>query len=326
MTSGFRYDRLTGGWVNVAGHRQHRPNLPSDGCPFCVGGLEAPEPYEVRWFENRWPAYGPGEPIEVTRWRGPDGGGDDLIPPVGAAEVVLYSPDHDASLGSMGVDGVRAVVDLWAERTEALMARPEVDYVLVFESRGEEVGATISHPHGQIYGFPFVPPQPAAELVRSAARGACSVCDEVRFEASGGRVVARHGDTYAWVPYASEFPYGVRIASTRHQGGLPDLDEAGLDELATVLSQVLDAYDRLWEAEGEEPDDGERRLVPYLMWIHQLPSDVEPAAHLHVHLAPPERAAGVLRYLAAGEAGSGTLTNPVVPEEAAARLRAIVER
>ena len=90
-----RIDPYLGTVVHVVGARQARPNLPSTGCPFCVGGLEAPDPYEVHWFPNRWPA------MQGDR-----------------CEVVLYTPDHDATLWSLGVSGVRKVIDLWAERTD----------------------------------------------------------------------------------------------------------------------------------------------------------------------------------------------------------------
>jgi UDPglucose--hexose-1-phosphate uridylyltransferase len=112
-----------------------------------VGGLEAPEPYDVRWFPNRWPALAPGATIDFAD-------GTTAHPAAGASEVVLFSPAHGESLASLPVEQVRRVVDLWAERTTALLARPEVEYVLVFENRGREVGATIDHPHGQIYGCP----------------------------------------------------------------------------------------------------------------------------------------------------------------------------
>ena len=127
--------------VHVVGARQKRPNLPSSGCPFCVGGVEAPEPYDVRWFTNRWPAMA----------------GD-------RCEVVLFTPVHDASFWSLGVDGARKVVDLWANRTSELGLRDDVDYVLVFENRGAEVGATIAHPHGQIYAYDHVPSRQTRRL------------------------------------------------------------------------------------------------------------------------------------------------------------------
>src|SRR3954471_4632404 len=138
-----RVDPHLGTIVHIVRARQGRPNLPSTGCPFCPGGLEAPDPYDVRWFRNRWPAM-----------------------PDGRCEVVLYTPEHDATFWSLGVAGARRVIDLWAERTAVLGARDDVAYVLVFENRRAEVGATIAHPHGQIYAFDDVPDQPRSELAR----------------------------------------------------------------------------------------------------------------------------------------------------------------
>jgi UDPglucose--hexose-1-phosphate uridylyltransferase len=298
-----RLDALTGEWVNVVGHRQGRPNLPGTDCPFCVGGLEAPDPYDVRWFPNRWPALAPGAPIH---W----GDGSVAHPAVGAAEVVLFSPAHGQSLASLGIEQVRRVVDLWAERTAALLDRPEIAYVLVFENRGPEVGATIDHPHGQIYGYPFVPPAPAREI-RPGER--CAVCRDVASELdTGTRVVAEHGDWVAWVPFASGYPYGLRIAPCTHVPSLPALDNAERDDLARMLVDTLGRYDRLW------PDT---TRFPYLLWFHQAPADGGDAWHVHAHVAPPLRAPGVPRFVASGELGSGTLSNPVVPEDAARALR-----
>jgi UDPglucose--hexose-1-phosphate uridylyltransferase len=309
----FRLDPLTREWVDIVGHRQHRPNLPTSGCPFCVGGLEAPEPYDVRWFPNRWPALAPGEPLDLDRAAA---AGATTQPAVGACEVVLFSPEHDQSLATLGVEHVGKVVDLWAERTAALLARPEVEYVLVFENRGREVGATIDHPHGQIYAYPFVPPVPAREAEVARAHG-CQVCAEVAVEtAAEERVVATVGDWVAWVPRASGYAYGLRIAPRVHVGSLPALDARHRSDLAAVLVDALGRYDRLWPA----PHPG--YLFPYLLWFHQAPAGGGDEWHVHAHTAPPLRAAGVPRYIASGELGSGTLTNPVVPEQAAADLRA----
>jgi UDPglucose--hexose-1-phosphate uridylyltransferase len=308
VTHELRLDPLTREWVAIVADRQRRPNLaPSsdaaaDGCPFCVGGREAPEPYTVRAFENRWPPFVPGEPID------PDGAlsgssGFTALPPRGASEVVLYSPSHVGSLATIGGSNVRAVVDLWASRTAALLARPEIEYVLVFENRGALVGATIPHPHGQIYAFPFVPPVPRREAEVAAAHG-CPLCTTVVDErGAGARVVRDQAGWLTYVPYASAYPYGTVLAPTEHVTGLPALDDAGRDGLAAALADVVGRYDRLFDAE-----------MPYLMWVH-------PGVHLHIHFAPPLRAPGVPRYVASGEVGSGTFGNPVVPEAAAAQLR-----
>jgi UDPglucose--hexose-1-phosphate uridylyltransferase len=274
-----RLDVHAGTRTYVVGSRQGRPNLPSAGCPFCPGGLEAPEPYGVRWFPNRWPSM-----------------------PGGRCEVVLYTPKHDATFWSLGVEGARRVIDLWAERTASLGARPEIAYVLVFENRGADVGATISHPHGQIYAFDFLPDLPLREL---ALGGLLDEPEE--------RLVATAPGWRAWVPEAAIFPYALRLAPDTAVPDLPALDEDGRDGLARLLVDVLERLDRLFDAQ-----------TPYMLWIHQRPFDGGdwPAAVLHLEIVTPWRAPGVTRYVAAGELGSGVYFNPVAPEDAAAALRA----
>lgn len=297
----FRRDPLTDEWVAIVGDRQDRPNHPTTGCPFCVGGLEAPGPYTVRAFPNRWPPLVPGPPVEFAD------ASDDLHatrPPRGAAEVVLYTSDHDGSLASLGVAGARAVVDLWAERTEALMARPEVEYVLVFENRGAAVGATISHPHGQIYAFPTIPPLPRREA--EVAGASCPLCRVVPAEvATASRVVFDDGEWVTHVPFAAGHPFATLVAPRTHVPDLASLDGPGRNGLAAALVDIVDRYDRVYD----EP-------LPYLMWIH-------PGVHLHVHFAPMHRAPGVLRYIASAEVGAQQLFNPVAPEAAADTLRSV---
>ena len=271
-------DPLSGAVTFVVGSRQARPNLPDDVCPFCPGGLEAPEPYEVRAFPNRWPAM-----------------------PDERCEVVLYSPRHDATFWELGADGAHSVVELWAERSAALGARPDIDYVLVFENRGPEVGATITHPHGQIYAFDFVPEMPLRELHRSGP-----------VSEPGDRLVASVDGWRAWVPEAPTFPYVLLLMPEQPVPDLPSLDGAGRRAMAELLVDVLERLDRLFEAQ-----------TPYMLWIHQRPFDGGswPHARLHVEIVTPWRAPGVARYVAAGELGSGVFFNPVVPEEAARALR-----
>jgi len=273
-----RTDELTGTRTYVVDSRQDRPNLPVAGCPFCPGGLEAPEPYEVRWFRNRWPAM-PGR----------------------RCEVVLYTPLHEATFWSLGVGGARKVVDLWADRSEALGARADIDYVLVFENRGAEVGATIAHPHGQIYAFDFVPALPLRELQAGMLLGD-----------PGDRLVAAASGWRAWVPQAPIFPYALRLVPDAPVPDLPSLDSEGRDGLALLLVDVLERLDRLFDAE-----------TPYMLWIHQRPFDGGdwPTARLHVEIVSPWRAPGVPRFIAAGELGSGVYFNPVAPEAAAQALR-----
>lgn len=283
--SDVRIDELSGATVVMVGSRQHRPNRPATAsCPFCVGGVEAPEPYDVKAFPNRWPSF-----------------------PDGRCEVVLYTPEHDLTFPDLGVDGARRVVDLWAERTAALGARPDVAYVLVFENRGDEVGATISHPHGQIYAYDEVPDVPLTEL-RRAARGECPSCEPV----DDALAVAATGGWRAWVPAASAYPYALLLAPDVHRPDLPSLDGPQRDDLSALLVDVLARLDRLFEVP-----------LPYMLWIHQRPTDggLWPEAHVHLHIVSPMRSPGVQRYVAAAELGSGAFVNPVVPEDAAAALR-----
>jgi UDPglucose--hexose-1-phosphate uridylyltransferase len=278
-----RRDPLTGAVVAVNAERQARPNRPDDDCPFCVGGLEAPEPYDVRAFVNRWPSF-----------------------PDDRCEVVLYTPEHDATFWSLGVDGAVAVVELWAARSAALGARDDVSYVLVFENRGAEVGATIGHPHGQIYSYADVPPNPLHALNADV----CALCMEV----PGDRLVSESGGWRAWVPRASVYPYGLVVAPTAHEPDLPSLSPSLRRELAALLVDVLHRLDALWD-----------RPMPYMMWFHQRPFDdgAWPGAHVHIEIAVPQRAPGVMRFIAGGELGSGLYVNPVAPETAAAELRAL---
>lgn len=282
--SDVRTDELSGATVVMAGSRQHRPNRPSASCPFCVGGVEAPEPYDVKAFPNRWPSF-PGD----------------------RCEVVLYTPHHELTFPDLGVDGARRVVDLWADRTVALGARPDVAYVLVFENRGAEVGATIDHPHGQIYAYDRIPDVPLAEL-RGARRGECPVC----VPADRALAVADADGWRAWVPAASAYPYGLLLAPDVHRPDLASLDGPQRDGLAALLVDVLARLDRLFDTP-----------LPYMLWAHQRPTDggLWPEAHLHLHVISPMRSPGVQRYVAAAELGSGTFVNPVVPEDAAAALR-----
>ncbi len=276
-----RVDPVLGTVVHVVGTRQSRPNRPSTGCPFCVGGLEAPAPYDVRWFPNRWPAM-PGD----------------------RCQVVLYTPKHHATMWSLGTTGVRKVIDLWAERTETLGARSDVDYVLCFENRGAEVGATIAHPHGQIYAYDHVPRRPAALLAGGWTPEANP----------GERLVAKRDGWTAAVPRAATYPIAVTVAPVRRVPDLPALSGASRNRLAALLVDVFRRLDVLFD-----------QPMPYMMWINQRPTDGGdwPQAWLNIEIVSPWRSAGVPRFIAAAEVGAEEYFNPVIPEDLAARLRAL---
>jgi len=276
-----RIDPLTGACVVVTPWRQHRPNLPAGACPFCPGGLEAPEPYDVLHIPNRWPGL-----------------------PNGCHEVVLHSPDHTASFPMLGTARSAQVVELWSARTAALGARGDVDYVFVFENRGQAIGATIDHPHSQILAFSQVPPIPKAEL----SKNHCDLCANP----CNGLIVTRHCQWQAIVPWAPSWPYEMLIFPDTH---VADLPAAGPHRRANLGAILVDCLTRLDQLFGPG--------APYMLWIHQRPYDGRgwPSAHLHVHLAPVLRARGVRRHLAAAELGAGVFFDPVDPHEAAVHLR-----
>lgn len=279
ITDDPRVDPYLGTVVHVVGARQARPNLPSSGCPFCPGGLEAPHPYDVHWFSNRWPAM-----------------------PGNRCEVVLYTSQHDASFSSLGVPGARRVIELWAERFVALGSRDDVGYVLIFENRGAEVGATIAHPHGQIYAYDHVPERPLRLL-------------EAGWQPDGtpaDRLVRALGGWQAWVPVASTYPVALDLAPVERRPDIASLNDRERDELAELLTDVLGRLDRLY---GEP--------LPYMLWLNQRPTDggVWPNAWFNIEIISPWRQANTQRFIAAAELAGGEYFNPVIPEELAAQLR-----
>jgi UDPglucose--hexose-1-phosphate uridylyltransferase len=281
---GLRIDPLTGAQVIVTPWRQDRPNLPG-GCPFCPGGLEAPAPYDLLWFPNRWPGLAEGR-----------------------HEVVVHSPDHHASFTSLGERGSAPVVELWSARTAALAARNDVGYVFVFENRGRAIGATIDHPHSQILAFGAIPPVPGAEL--AAVNCFLCIAQDARL------VVDRNGGWVATVPWAPSWPYEMVLFPSDHVADLPDAGERSRGELAGLLVASLRRIEQLLGADEpymlwfhQRPADG----APW------------PTAHLHAHLAPVLRAPGVIRHLAAAEFGAGVFFDPVDPLAAADQLRQLAD-
>lgn len=312
-----RWDPLLGTWVIVASHRQIRPLLPEGRCPFCPGSGRVPDDYDVYAYENDFPAL-MLEPPE------PDVAGDHLVPVepgFGKCEVTLYSPDHNTTLPQLPLDHVTRLVDHWEERYRELGSIPGIEYVFIFENRGEAVGVTIVHPHGQIYAYPFVPLRVGMELDSSLAylreRGSCLVCDlrerEVREEA---RLLYRHEGFTAFLPSFAQYPYEVFVVPDRHLGSLSDMDARERKGLAAALKCVTGGYDDLFGFP-----------FPYMMCMHQDPTDGGdyPHYHFHIEFYPPMRNRDTLKYNASSETGAGAHINPTSPEEKAAELRAKIK-
>jgi UDPglucose--hexose-1-phosphate uridylyltransferase len=317
-----RWDPTLREWVAYATRRQDRTFLPpAEYCPLCPtrpGGFPTEierESYDIAVFENKFPSF-------VRDAGVPDEPGTPLTPTApgrGVCEVVVYSDDHDATLASLGERRIRNLIEVWADRYGELGAREEVRYVFIFENKGEAIGVTLHHPHGQIYGFPFIPPRPAKEL--QAAReygeqndGSCLHCDVLAQEQEDGRRVVVKGEHFtAFIPFYAHFPFEVHLYAGRCAPSIADLDAGERRDLASVLERLLVGYDDLFGFS-----------LPYMMVMHQAPTDgddYDGIAHFHIEFYPPNRTGEKLKYQAGSETGAGAFIMDVLPEESAETLR-----
>jgi UDPglucose--hexose-1-phosphate uridylyltransferase len=306
-------------WIVLAPERQSRTFLPPpEACPLCPTAdanqfTDVPVAnYDIAVLENRFPSFFASAPAPAK-----------ARPPFasrrarGVCEVVLYTAQHDATLGSLSEDQIARLIDVWTDRYEELGARPEVEYVFIFENRGPEIGVTLSHPHGQIYAFPFIPPHVGRELAAAARYkreyGRCLHCDIVAAEVKDGRRIISSSDgVVAFVPHFARYPYEVQIVPREHRRSLRDLTAEECQDLAIVLKTVLLKYDDLWG-----------RPMPLMMLMHQQPTDGKRHAgcHLHIEFTPPYRSRDQLKYLAGCETGAGTYIMDARPEDTAQELR-----
>jgi UDPglucose--hexose-1-phosphate uridylyltransferase len=293
--------------------------MPNDWCPFCPGSGRVPDDYDVYIYDNDFPALSPNppapDPVATSLYK--------TAPAYGKCEVVLYSPDHHTTLPQLSQSHIRKVVDLWTERFVELGRDPRHEYILIFENRGPEVGVTMPHPHGQIYAYPYIPLKLRAELEACREHheqtGRCLICDIQREELSFGRRMVLESDHFlVYIPFFTDYPYGVFISSRSHRTALPEFSDAEKDDLAQVLKLVTAGMDALFDRE-----------FPYMMVLHQRPvhhTDVTPYYHFHIEFYPPLRDRDKIKYLASSETGAWAPCNPTAVEETAPRLRAAIER
>jgi len=306
----------------VSAERQKRPDMPRGECPFCPGSGKVPDDYDVFVYDNDFPILrpDPAAPDDVA------GGPYRTAPACGTCEVILYSPSHTATLPQLPAPHVARLVDVLADRTAALGRDPSVKYVFPFENRGEEVGVTMPHPHGQLYAYPFVPLKVAAELeccrAHHARTGRCLLCDMNAEELSfGRRVVAANDSFVCYLPFFTDYPYGAFVVARDHLGALPQLSAAQRRDLAAMLRSLAGAFDALFD-----------RLFPYMMCVHQSPVNSpahdghEEFYHFHVEFYPPLRAARTIKHYASSELGAWAAANTLAVEETAAHLREAWER
>lgn len=331
-----RWHPLREEWVVVAAHRQERPwsgetvhvaataDLPARDphCHFCPGservsGIRNPDYDELFVFDNDHPCVGPGAPLDLA----PPAGIYANRPASGISRVVCYTPRHDLSLAELDTPAIARLLQLLGEQTRELGRQDGIDHVLVFENRGEVVGVSNPHPHCQIYATNFVFQTIARE--REVSRRHHRETGRVLFQdilaaetEDGRRILVDNDSAVAFVPYFARYAYEVYVAPRETHAGLADLTTGERDDLAEVLRRVLVSYDNLW-----------RMPFPYVMVLHQAPTDGGDATgfHFHIEFHPPLRRPDLLKYLAGPEIGGGNFLSDTSPEEKAAELRRALE-
>jgi UDPglucose--hexose-1-phosphate uridylyltransferase len=315
-----RFDSLLGEWVVVASHRQDRIfQPPDDACPLCPSSAssltEVPAPeYDVVVFENRFPTY-----TGTAARPAADAAQPGLLasrPATGRCEVICFSQHHSMSFADLSAGQVATVMAAWVDRSVELARLPGVAQVYCFENRGAEIGVTLSHPHGQIYAYPYVTPRTDRMLAACASyrrdNGRSLFDDMLAAElADGSRIVLAGSHWLAFVPFAARWPYEVHLYPRRRVPDLAALSPAARSEFGELYLELLRRFDRLFDAPA-----------PYISAWHQAPvrhRDGDFA--LHLELFTVRRAPGKLKYLAGSESGMGSFANDITPEVAASRLR-----
>jgi len=325
MEMEIRYNPLASEWVAYSPHRQQRTFLPeSQNCPFCASSRSSEGDIPVNEFyiavvENRFPSFvlnaeTPQRPADVPDYLN--------RPAYGKCEVVVYSGRHEDELCDLEIPHIADILRVFAHRTLEIYKHPGIKYVFIFENRGKQVGATIEHPHAQIYAYPFVPHTMTHEIkafkLSAQKSGVCFGCKQIEVECSKRErlIIDANGFAPAFVPYYARWPIEVHIYPRQHVGMLYELDEPGFYELANSLKSLFSALDRLYSFR-----------MPYVMVIHQAPAGRRKDYsyfHLHLEIYVPYRTSDKLKYLAGSELGAGVFLNDRMPEDTAKMLASVI--
>ncbi len=327
-----RLNPLTGEWVLVSPHRMQRPwqgkreaiavqaGLQRDPtCYLCAGNARAggqrnPDYSHTFVFDNDFPALQADAPPERVA--------DGLLVAEGESgvcRVLCFSPRHDLTLAGMAVADIERVVDAWAEETINLGSRPDVASVQIFENRGEIMGCSNPHPHGQIWATRHLPNELEKETHRQTeyllARGRPLLVDYLAQELElAERIVFANAHFVALAPFWAIWPFETMILPRRRIGGFDEMQADERSALAEALSELTRRYDRLFDVS-----------FPYSMGFHQKPSDG--AAHaewqMHAHFYPPLLRSATVKKFMVGFEMLGSPQRDLTPEAAAARLREV---
>jgi UDPglucose--hexose-1-phosphate uridylyltransferase len=315
-TATMRQDVLTGEWISIASARQNRAFLPPAHLDPLAPATpqnpsEIPSNYDVAVFENRSPSFGPDlGTVDVAGL-----GFERTAPAVGRCEVVCFSPESEGSFGSLSVSRARTVIEAWAQRTEALSALPGIAQVFIFENRGEAIGVTLQHPHGQIYAYPYVTPR-TQRLLASVEQLPDLFEQVLARESASERVVLRGEHWTAFVPFAARWPIEVHMLPHRHVPDFAALNDAERDELSRLYLRLLRGVDAIYDSP-----------TPYIAAWHQAPvHEARESVRLMLQLTSPRRAESKLKYLAGSEAAMGAWIGDITPEAAATAIREGISR
>ena len=332
-----RRDPLTGEWIPLASHRMNRTHLPARAdCPLCPSQPPGPpsevpaSDYHVVVFENRFPSLNSRQAQPPARVDGepiwPEHPSD------GRCEVVCFTSDHESSFAELSATRARTVIEAWADRSNDLGTRESVHSVFAFENRGEEIGVTLAHPHGQIYAYPYVPPRSAQHLLEAgrhhARTGRDLLGDILEAEHRSDRRIVVGGHHWsAFVPAAARWPVEVHLVPHRHVLDMAETNDAERAELARLYPQLLRALDGFFEG-----DDGTPIPLPYIAGWFAAPTETGAPGRreqraslprLHLQVFSVMRAPGKLKYLAGSESAQGAWVSDTTPEAIADRLHEV---
>ncbi len=319
-----RWNPIIKDWIMVISNRAKRPNMPKDYCPFCPGSGKVPDEYEVLKYDNDFPALSKNPPEPDTPYT--DGAKDifGVAPAYGKCEVILFSPEHNGTLYELSREHMNKLVDLWQDRFNDISSDEKIKYVFIFENRGEAVGVTQPHPHGQIYGYSFLPKKLELELASAKEHyedhGRCLFCDIDKEEREfGERMIYENDNFIAYIPFFSDYAYGVTISAKNHKNNIGQFDAKEKEDLGEIIQNITGAYDSLFD-----------NRFPYMMCMHNGPVNYSESTddyyHFHIEMLPPMRGNGVQQFRASSESGAWACCNPSSPEKNAVQLREALEK
>lgn len=327
-----RNDRPWQGQVDALPREATVPYDPS--CYLCPGnerahGMRNPRYTSTLAFDNDFPALvardsrlGTSSVERRASSAEPRAPSPELLvaePERGICRVLCFSPRHDLTLARMDVAAIGAVIDAWVQEYAAVTAHPWVKYALVFENRGEMMGASNPHPHGQIWATEHIPNEPAREQQaferHRAQHGRCLLCEYAARETElGERIICENSAFVVVVPFWAVWPFETLVISRRHNGSLDALDTRERAALADILKRLTTRYDGVFDAP-----------FPYSMGFHQAPVNNGPSEtwHLHAHFYPPLLRSATIRKFMVGFELLGSPQRDLTPEQAAARLQEV---